>query len=191
MKQFVLDNNLPLHSKEIILNGKHMKNKTNLILTAFLGLQILIIGPVIAEAASGIGSDEYGMDYSEAVLDSLHTQEPPEPEIMVTTYYAKYFHGRTTANGERYDHYAYSAAHKTLPFNSILRVTNPKNGKSVVVRVNDRGPFPPGRQLDLSYAAAKEIGMIRAGVIKTEVEFLPDDYTITEEQEATSDYASR
>ncbi len=168
-----------------------MKNKTNLILAAFLGLQILIIGPVIAEASSGIDSVGFGLDQTEALIDSLHTQEPPEPEIMVTTYYAKFFHGRTTANGERYDHYSYSAAHKTLPFNTLLKVTNPKNGKSVVVRVNDRGPFPPGRHLDLSYAAAKEIGMVRAGVIKTEVEFLPDDYLENDVAVTSSDVASR
>ncbi|MDZ4122088.1 MAG: septal ring lytic transglycosylase RlpA family protein [Candidatus Cloacimonadaceae bacterium] len=153
-----------------------MKYKTNLILAAFLGLQLMIVAPVIAEAATGIGSEEISQDIADSLIDSLHTQEPPGTETMVTTYYSKRFHGRKTASGERYDHYAYTCAHKTLPFDTIIRVTNPANGKSVVVRVNDRGPFPRGRHLDLSYAAAKEIEMVRAGVIKTEVEILPEYY---------------
>jgi rare lipoprotein A len=91
---------------------------------------------------------------------------------MVASYYAKYFHGRRTANGEIYDHYALTCAHKTLPFNTKLLVINPQNGKSVEVRVNDRGPFPKGRDIDLSFAAAKELGLLRPGVAEMEVVIL-------------------
>ncbi len=82
------------------------------------------------------------------------------------SYYGKKFHGRKTANGETYDMYAFTAAHKTLPFNTILLIENLSNGKTVQVRINDRGPYKKGRILDLSYSAAKKIGMIGSGTAK-------------------------
>ncbi|PKN79296.1 MAG: hypothetical protein CVU48_05715 [Candidatus Cloacimonetes bacterium HGW-Cloacimonetes-1] len=94
---------------------------------------------------------------------------------MVTTYYSRRFHGRKTASGERYSSDALTCAHRSLPFNTVLKITNPKNGNSVIVKVNDRGPFSKGRQLDVSYAAAKELGMLRAGVLPMEVQILPPD----------------
>ncbi|MBX7526632.1 septal ring lytic transglycosylase RlpA family protein [Qipengyuania vesicularis] len=101
----------------------------------------------------------------------LETFDPPiEPEATgtdlgsgVASYYGKRFHGRRTASGERFDMHAMTAAHKTLPFGSRVRVTNPRTGKSVIVRINDRGPFTPGRTIDLSRAAAEEIGLVRRG----------------------------
>jgi len=86
--------------------------------------------------------------------------------------YGDEFHGRKTANGEIFDRNALTAAHPTLPFGTLCRVTNRSNGKSVVVRINDRGPFKGGRIIDLSYAAAKEIGAVRAGVVDVKVEVL-------------------
>ena len=150
-----------------------MKKKTNIILAVILGLQLLVIAPVIAESATGIGSEEISQEQSHLVIDSLHTQEPPCTETMVTTYYSRRFHGRKTASGERYSSDALTCAHRSLPFNTQLKITNPKNGKSVIVKVNDRGPFRKGRQLDVSYAAAKELGMLRAGVLPLEVQILP------------------
>ncbi len=91
---------------------------------------------------------------------------------FVTSYYGSKFHGRYTSNGEIFDMYKFTCAHKTLPFGTVLRVTNEDNNKSVTVRVNDRGPFVSGRDLDLSYAAAKEIGLIAEGVKKLKVEIL-------------------
>lgn len=88
------------------------------------------------------------------------------------SYYAKRFHGKRTANGERYDQDALTCAHKTLPFNSRIRVTNPYNGRVVIVRVNDRGPFSKGRGIDLSRAAAKKLGMMRKGVMRVKLEIL-------------------
>jgi rare lipoprotein A len=76
------------------------------------------------------------------------------------------YHGLTTANGERYNAYGLSTAHRTLPFGTRLRVTNPSNGKSVVVRVNDRGPFVGGRDLDLSYGAFSSIASPGQGVTR-------------------------
>ena len=86
------------------------------------------------------------------------------------SYYADKYHGRPTASGERFDNGQLTAAHRTLPFGTKVRVTNLVNGRSVVVRVNDRGPFVTGRIIDLSQAAAKRIDMVRAGVVRVRVE---------------------
>jgi rare lipoprotein A len=96
-------------------------------------------------------------------------------EQGLASYYGKKFHGRRTSNLEVYDMYAFSAAHKTLPLPSFVRVTNLANGKSVVVRVNDRGPFHAGRIIDLSYAAAVKLGVHRAGIANVEVRALGVD----------------
>ena len=90
--------------------------------------------------------------------------------MMKASWYGPKFHGRITANGELFDQMALTAAHKKLKFGTLLRITNPKNNKSVVVRINDRGPYIFGRQLDLSKAAALELGMIEKGVLKLKVE---------------------
>lgn len=155
-----------------------MKKLSKKLLATFLGFQVLIIAPIIAEAVASPESESIAEFQSGLVIDSLHTQEPPGAppgETMVATYYSKRFHGRKTASGERYDHNAFTCAHKTLPFQTQLLVTNPKTGQSVTVKVNDRGPFTRGRDLDLSYAAAKEIGMLAAGVIPVEVQILPEE----------------
>lgn len=90
----------------------------------------------------------------------------PEAEHIgdgVASYYGARFAGRPTASGERFDPQQLTAAHRTLPFGSMVRVTNPGNGQSVVVRINDRGPFHGNRAIDLSRRAAEEIGLVRAG----------------------------
>lgn len=86
------------------------------------------------------------------------------------SWYGKKFHGHTTSNGETYNMYAMSAAHKSLPLPTYVRVTNLKNGRQVIVRVNDRGPFHAGRIIDLSYAAASKLDMLRSGTAQVEVE---------------------
>src|SRR3954465_8232954 len=86
------------------------------------------------------------------------------------SWYGKKFHGQKTSSGETYDMYKMTAAHPTLPIPSYVRVTNTKNGKSVVVRINDRGPFRFGRIIDLSYVAAYKLGYIQAGEAAVEVE---------------------
>lgn len=87
----------------------------------------------------------------------------------VASYYADKFHGRTTSNGEVFNMYALTAAHKTLPFNTKVVVTNLANGKNVTVRINDRGPFIAGREIDLSKAAAEKLDMIRSGTAKVKL----------------------
>lgn len=95
----------------------------------------------------------------------------------VSSYYHDKFNGRKTASGEVYDKKEYTAAHKTLPFGSKLRVTNKKNNESVIVTVNDRGPFSKGRQLDLSKQAYLDITHNKhAGVLKVKIEVLPEEY---------------
>ena len=88
------------------------------------------------------------------------------------SYYGKRFHGRTTANGERFNMNSMTAAHRTLPFGTKVKVTNRNNGKSVVVRINDRGPFHGKRIIDLSQGAASQIGMIRSGVANVSLDVL-------------------
>jgi rare lipoprotein A len=102
------------------------------------------------------------------VLDSAEGYD----ETGLASYYGNKFHGRRTSNLEVYDMYAFTAAHKTLPLPSYARVTNLSNGRSVVVRVNDRGPFHEGRIIDLSYAAAVKLGVDRAGTARVEVKGL-------------------
>jgi rare lipoprotein A len=87
-----------------------------------------------------------------------------EIERGLASWYGAQHHGRRTANGESFDMNALTAAHKTLSFGTRVRVFNPASGQAVVVRINDRGPFTPGRVIDLSRAAADRIGLIRAGV---------------------------
>lgn len=83
---------------------------------------------------------------------------------MTASYYGDRFHGRKTANGERFSKFAMTAAHKTLPFNIVLRVTSVDTGRAVLVRINDRGPYIPGRDLDLSESAARRLGIYQQGV---------------------------
>lgn len=85
------------------------------------------------------------------------------------SYYSKNLHGARTSNGGRYHKDSLTCAHRTLPFGTILYVKNPKNGKMIAVKVTDRGPHGRGRIIDLSYAAAKELGILRAGVAMVEV----------------------
>lgn len=90
----------------------------------------------------------------------------------IASWYGKKFNGRKTSNGEIYDMYAMTAAHKTLPLGVDVRVTNLANGRSAVVRVNDRGPFVAGRIIDLSYSAARKLGIVEAGTAPVRVEAL-------------------
>jgi rare lipoprotein A len=90
----------------------------------------------------------------------------------IASWYGKDFHGKSTSNGERYDMHAMTAAHKTLPLGVYVSVRNRDNGREAVVRVNDRGPFVKGRIIDLSYAAAKKLGVDRAGTAPVRVEAL-------------------
>lgn len=91
------------------------------------------------------------------------------------SYYAKKFEGRKTANGEKFSNLKMTAAHKTLPFGTKVRVTNFKNGKSVIVTINDRLPKKSKRIIDLSQSAAKELGFIKAGINKVSIQIIADN----------------
>ena len=91
---------------------------------------------------------------------------------VTASYYAEDFHGKKTSNGERFNMNDFTCAHKSLPFNTILKVTNLANGKSCEVRVNDRGPFVLNREIDLSKAAATKLGMIGTGTTKVKLEIV-------------------
>ncbi|MGH3055596.1 MAG: septal ring lytic transglycosylase RlpA family protein, partial [Gaiellaceae bacterium] len=92
--------------------------------------------------------------------------------VGVASYYGREFEGRRTASGERYDSHRLTAAHRSLPFGTLLRVINLDNGRSVVVRVNDRGPAREDRILDLSYRAAQRLGFSQAGLARVKIERL-------------------
>ena len=104
----------------------------------------------------------------------------------VASYYADKYHGRKTSNGETFNMYDMTAAHKTLPFNTKVKVTNLSIGKSVIVRINDRGPFVKGREIDLSKGAAVKIGMIKSGTAKVSLEIVDGD-DVTQNQEASQE----
>lgn len=106
---------------------------------------------------------------------SVRAPEAP-PRVVESgraSWYGQKFHGRRTASGERYDMHQLTAAHQTLPFGTVLEVRNLDNGRVCQVRVNDRGPFVHGRILDVSYAAAKELGMVGPGTARVELALLP------------------
>lgn len=117
-------------------------------------------------------------------IPSGPSMEPPDEEIKeklknpdfsfyqkgMASYYSDKLHGRKTASGERYNKKALTAAHRRLPFNTIVKITNTRTRQSVVVRINDRGPFTKGRVIDVSRAAAEQIGMLKSGVANVIVE---------------------
>ena len=100
------------------------------------------------------------------------SEKAERAEVGEASWYGVPYHGRTTASGETFNMNAMTAAHKTLPFGTKVKVTNMTNGRAVQVVINDRGPFVPGRIIDLSRAAADKIGMIKSGVAKVRVEVL-------------------
>lgn len=109
----------------------------------------------------------------------------PYKERGIASWYGRRYHGKATASGEIYDMYAMTAAHPTLPIPSYARVTNIKNGRSVIVRINDRGPFLADRLIDLSYTAAHKLGTLGAGSGKVDVEaILPEQYSSTRKSSA-------
>lgn len=113
--------------------------------------------------------------FSKDAMPSLSFVELIDKGKMIASWYGPGFHGRLTANGETYDQMALTAAHKSLPFGTMLLVTNLKNGKSALVRINDRGPYIEGRDLDLSKGTALALGMMKRGVIEVNVKevYLP------------------
>lgn len=154
-------------------------------------------GERVKEEKYGRGADRTLVAIEGEILEAelAGRFEPPDPpaepadelfeqieEILASetgegTYYGGRFHGRRTASGERFDQNALTAAHRTFPFGTRVRVTNLGNGRSVVVRINDRGPFGPARVaekkvIDVSHAAARELGFLRQGRVLVRVDVL-------------------
>ena len=123
-----------------------------------LGLSALAVGCATAKRSSG-----------EAPL------EPGRPVVGMASWYGRQHQGRATSSGEPFDMNQLTAAHRTLPFGTRVRVTNLDTGKIVVVRVNDRGPFAASRIIDVSFAAAKALGMVGAGVARVEIVVLREN----------------
>lgn len=141
--------------------------------------------PLAASTAASPDDDAFRVDpaASAAVIELVPTttdvtapaaEAPSTPQETAlgqgsASYYAAKFQGRRTASGEPFDNKAMTAAHRTLPFGTLVRVTNPGTGASVVVRINDRGPFTRGRMIDVSRAAAEELGLIARGHAMVEI----------------------
>jgi len=122
-------------------------------------LPILLVSIVVAGACA----QHKGPSASPASIERRHV------ETGQASWYGKAHQGRLTASGERFDMHALTAAHRTLPFGTIVRVKHVKSGKSVNVRINDRGPFRSGRIIDLSYEAARRLGIVARGTARVEL----------------------
>jgi rare lipoprotein A len=138
-----------------------------LVLVALVGFTLVINEEKITEPV--LNENVISMD-EETVTADRSLVEFIDKGMMKASWYGPGFHGQKTANGEIYNQMSFTAAHKSLKFGTLLKITNLKNDKSVVVRINDRGPYIHGRDLDLSKAAALEIGMVKRGVAKIKVE---------------------
>lgn len=112
-------------------------------------------------------------------IDSSKTKHYSTSHALVgqASWYGNKFHGKLTASGEKYNMRAYTAAHKTLPFGTIVRATNTNNNKSVDVKINDRGPFVKGRVIDLSKKAFEQIGSVNQGIVPIRIDVLDDSNT--------------
>jgi rare lipoprotein A len=125
---------------------------------------LAVFAIALAGCASRGGPPGEGWGHEAPVDGGPAAHEAREIGRGLASWYGEPHHGRRTANGEVFDMNTLTAAHKTLPFGTRVRVENPATGQAVVVRINDRGPFKPGRVIDLSRAAAARIGLIQAGV---------------------------
>ncbi|OUS74517.1 hypothetical protein B5G52_00455 [Pseudoalteromonas sp. A601] len=129
-----------------------------------LEMQDAVVTEVIKSASAGRPYTVLGKNYTPMLDETGYKEEG------IASWYGRKFHGYHTSNGETYDMFAMTAAHKTLPLPSFVRVTNTANGKSAIVRVNDRGPFHDDRIIDLSYAAAYKLGYYNHGTAKVKLE---------------------
>jgi len=144
--------------------------------SAFLGMGLLVFVPTINPTASGKPSDGSTTSarntFNSSKLRSAAARKPLAVWECTSSWYGDDFDGQPTANGETYDMYAATAAHPTLPLGSIVRVVNPSNHRSQIVRINDRGPYVEGRELDVSYEVARRLGFDQHGVAKVRLELL-------------------
>jgi|ERR1700683_4988089 rare lipoprotein A len=152
-----------------------MKAKIFVVLeSVFLGLGLLAFTPSVNPTTAGKPSNPsqviaYPKKASSGKTASL---KPLAVWECTTSWYGEDFDGQPTATGEKYDMYGETAAHPTLPLGSIVRVVNPRNHRSQIVRINDRGPYVEGRELDVSYEVARRLGFDQRGVAKVRLELL-------------------
>ena len=135
-----------------------MRSKLFILWAGFRGLMLILVIVSAVEAPA-------------VVLPS----QPVKPILVwegLSSWYGEQFHGRLTANGEIYDMYAPTAAHPTLPLGSLVRLVNPKTGRSRLVRINDRGPVIEGREIDVSYEVARSLGFEEQGLARLRIELL-------------------
>ena len=145
--------------------------------SVFLGLGMLILSPSANPKAAGRVSDP--LHYTPAALSTSNANSGATAQVKplavwecTTSWYGEDFDGQPTANGETYDMFAITAAHPTLPLGSVVRVINTKNHRSQVVRINDRGPYVEGRELDVSYEVARRLGFDQHGLARVRLELL-------------------
>lgn len=145
--------------------------------SVFLGLGMLILTPSANPTSVGEASSPSQNQSSTALPPQATSNLPGQEKPLavwecITSWYGEDFDGQPTATGETYDMYAATAAHPTLPLGSIVRVVNPRNHRSEVVRINDRGPYIEGRELDVSYEVARRLGFDQRGLAKVRLELL-------------------
>lgn len=120
----------------------------------------------------------FSSESEESIVEAAKNEDvdktQPDADVFYgkASYYADKFHGRETASGEKYNKIEFTAAHRTLPFGTIVEIENLQNDRTVQVRINDRGPFKSGRVIDVSRAAAEALGMVRSGVVDVKVEII-------------------
>jgi rare lipoprotein A (peptidoglycan hydrolase) len=142
-----------------------------------LGLSLLILTPSVNPTVSGSAGSPYPSIKSTSVASLIESVNATQPKPLAvwectTSWYGEDFDGRPTATGEIYNMYDATAAHPTLPLGSIVRVVNPRNHRSQIVRINDRGPYIEGRELDVSYEVARRLGFDQRGTAKLRLELL-------------------
>ena len=133
---------------------------------------ILIISFFIVSCGSSISYGDYvdTTGWSRKQIESIKNH--PKTQIGIASYYGKKFHKKRTANGEIFNMYKVSAAHKSYPLGTKVRVTNLENGKSIKLVINDRGPFVKGRIIDLSYKAARKLDFVNQGTTKVRIDVI-------------------
>jgi len=146
--------------------------------SVFLGVGLLVLTPSVNPTvpASSPYPSATSLQNNSVPSSSNHSRSAePKPLAIwqcTTSWYGEDFDGHSTATGEPYDMYATTAAHPTLPLGSIVRIVNPRNHRSQVVRINDRGPYVEGRELDVSYEVARRLGFDESGLAKVRLELL-------------------
>ena len=143
--------------------------------------QLIVFGFLFSIVISGCGRKKIHVGTSES-LGPQGSSFPLEEKVGQASWYGDPYHGRRTSNGETYNKFTMTAAHRTLPFDTMVKVNNLENGKNVTVRINDRGPFVKDRIIDLSYVAAREIEMLKSGTARVSLDILkavPNPFPLT------------